>query len=106
MRSLFDSHCLRIGAQGNGWKILTIHVVLQIKHLREPCARVGRFVPGTIRILRTQQELGAAVPGVTASVTWSKQSHHCPRGLRCGAGADPAVFWIFVRAASFSPSTI
>src|SRR6266511_1004581 len=78
---------LPVGRQGEERPGVPVHVVLEVKHLRETSP--GRFVlgPRTIRVLRAVEIFDAAVDALAVRVVEGAEAHDGPGGLRGGAGA-------------------
>ena len=83
-----------------------IHVVFQVKDLRETGAGGFVFGPGTVGVLGVNKILDAATKGFGVGVAEGAEGHHRPGGL--GSGARPLAFEdrIVVSVAAFAPAAI
>ena len=85
---------------------MTIHVVLQIEHAWETGACDLLFIPRSIGFLRIQQVTQTSLNARPIEIAARADAHDCPCRLRRRAFANALGRWIFVGAASLTPTAV
>src|SRR5216110_2289791 len=95
-----------IGREGEQREVLTIHVVLQIEHAWETGACDLLFIPRSIGFLRIQQVTQTSLNARPIEIAARADAHDCPCRLRRRAFANALGRWVFVGAASLTPTAV
>src|SRR5579859_6512980 len=85
---------------------VTVHVVLQIENLWEPCPGSFVFRPGTVLVLLLNEEFYSALDAGPRGIIERAQTHHRPRSLRSGTGPLAFENRIVISIATLTPPAV
>ena len=95
-----------VAGQRHQRKKLAVHVVADKKMLRKPGTGEGVFIPRSVALLRSDEELNTALDLHRFSLPCIHQGHDRPGGLRLGAVALAGKTVIGVGVAGLAPASV